>query len=219
MAKRKLSARQIRWLFATGKLRASGKGKDRKVTYSKEGQAPKRAAIGGSKATGLRAPAGRGLGTTEGIRSGLRNHTLGRNGTSLKNAFGLLAKEHGVPIQRIRQEAQHLAKTEQTFGTSKRGNYSSGITSAGQDVAGNVRRYRQRALRPRLEAQGATNANSKAMRNLTREERLAASAKVAQKFFNTKRGEALRSARIKAGSTEAFKAARRAQAEKRRNPK
>lgn len=37
MAKRKLTARQVRYLFATGRLRASGKGKDRKVTYSREG--------------------------------------------------------------------------------------------------------------------------------------------------------------------------------------
>lgn len=35
--KRKLTARQLRWLFATGRLRASGKGKDRKVSYSRDG--------------------------------------------------------------------------------------------------------------------------------------------------------------------------------------
>ncbi|EYB69059.1 hypothetical protein DEIPH_ctg011orf0025 [Deinococcus phoenicis] len=39
--KRKLTARQIRWLFATGRLRASGKGKDRKVSYSKDGNGRK----------------------------------------------------------------------------------------------------------------------------------------------------------------------------------
>ena len=56
--KRKLTARQIRWLFATGRLRASGRGKDRKVTYDKNAGAPKRTVIGGSKAAGLRGGAG-----------------------------------------------------------------------------------------------------------------------------------------------------------------
>lgn len=159
---------------------------------------------------------GGGRGTTDGIRASLRSHTLGHNGTSLKNSFGLLAKEHGVPVQRIRQEAQHLARTERTFGTSKRGKFSDGVTSGGQNVAGIVRGNRQRAVRARLEAQGATNANSKAMRNLTRAERIAASTKVAQRFFGTKRGESLRTERMKAGSSDAFKALRRAQAAKRR---
>lgn len=58
--KRKLTARQVRYLFATGRLRASGSGKNRKVTYSKDAGAPKRTVIGGSKAAGLRSGSGSG---------------------------------------------------------------------------------------------------------------------------------------------------------------
>lgn len=257
-----VSARALRFLFASGILGGHGKGKHREVGYNRKragqvktmrargldvtsrkgfrrsGQGASRpgkpfssfgkanaaagrnkgfgrAVIGGG-AAGLR---GSGGGKVDAIRADLRSPSLGHNGTSLRNGFQLIAKKHGVDVKTVQQQAQHLAKTEKRFGSSKGGQFASGVTHGGQDIASRSRHHRQQRLRTRLEAEGKTNADSKAMRNLTRAERIAASRQQAQKFFATPKGQKVFQQRREAGSADAFKAQRRTEAAARREKK